>query len=92
MKWAAHGRLRCPDPAVGTPFGKDWQFFEGEITKDNISSMYELLQLFVEKVARGNLSQVINSNQLLNGQQGTCGGETMFKPWKKILASQDTMD
>jgi hypothetical protein len=30
---------------VGTPFGMDWQFFEGEITEDNISSMYELLQL-----------------------------------------------
>jgi hypothetical protein len=30
---------------VGTPFGMDWQFFEGEITDDNISSMYELLQL-----------------------------------------------
>jgi hypothetical protein len=28
---------------VRTPFGKDWQFCEGEITEDNIPSMYETI-------------------------------------------------
>jgi hypothetical protein len=28
---------------VRTPFGMDWQFCEGEITEDNIPSMYETI-------------------------------------------------
>jgi hypothetical protein len=31
--------------AVGTLFGMDWQFCEGEITDDNILDIYELLKL-----------------------------------------------
>jgi hypothetical protein len=33
-------------PDVGTPFGMDWQFCEGEITEDNIPDIYELYNFY----------------------------------------------
>jgi hypothetical protein len=35
--------LLLPVTGVRTPFGMDWQFCEGEITEDNIPSMYETI-------------------------------------------------
>jgi hypothetical protein len=52
---------------VRTPFGTDWQFFETEITDDNISSMYELLQLLrvVWKTFPSNILQELTQQNLI---------------------------